>query len=191
MTEEHQNEIIADETLVEPVEDTSLAPVNVDLNEESKAILAQYIKASDETELAKYDYLFNVNHKKKTMMRIDQLNRLQDTLVSEATDRLTSRPGEISNKELFDGMKTIQDLMERGQKQVADIETEKPVNLIQINNINNAEEGSARALSRDSREKVKNAVMGILGSLNMQMPVVTDTEVVETEIVEAEEDGEE
>ena len=104
------------------------------LNDESKALIEQIIAETDEQKVRDLTHLFNANQNKKTMARVNKLSDLLDTITDQALERFTARPDEISNKELFDGLKTVQDLIERGQKQVAGA-GETP--LIQINQQNN------------------------------------------------------
>jgi hypothetical protein len=134
------------------------------LNDESKALLDQLIAETDEQKTRDLTYLFNANQNKKTMVRVNKLSDLLDTITDQALTRFTARPDEISNKELFDGLKIVQDLIERGQKQVSGV-GETP--LIQINQQNNeVNVGSTTStLNRDSRERVKSAVLGILNSI--------------------------
>ena len=149
-------------------EKTTAALVAVDtsnLNAESLDILNQIIAAEDIDKTKDLTYLFNINQNKKTMVRMDKLSGLQDNLVDQFVKRITERPDEISNKELMDGLKLVQDIIERGQKQVAGV-TETP--LIQINqqtNSVNIGENSSNNLNRESREKVKNAVLSLLNKI--------------------------
>jgi len=113
------------------------------------------------------------------MVRVNKLSDLLDTITDQALTRFTSRPDEISNKELFDGLKIVQDLIERGQKQVSGV-NETP--LITVNQQNNEVNigGAGSGLSRDSRERVKSAVLGLLDSLTAkQTEVVADAEIIE------------
>jgi hypothetical protein len=134
------------------------------LNEESKALIDQIIAETDEQKARDLTYLFNANQNKKTMVRVNKLSDLLDTITDQALARFTARPDEISNKELFDGLKVVQDLIERGQKQVSGA-GETP--LIQINQQNNEVNvgRSSNTLNRDSRERVKAAVLGLLDSI--------------------------
>lgn len=146
--------------------ETSLVPLKTfDLNEESKAIIEQIIAEKDEKKSRDLTQLFNANQNKKTMVRVNKLSNLLDTITDQALARFTSRPDEISNKELFDGLKVVQDLIERGQKQVSGA-GETP--LIQVNQQTNEVNigGTASNLNRDSRERVKSAVLDILSSIN-------------------------
>ena len=134
------------------------------LNDESKAIIDQIISESNEQKTRDLMQLFNVNQSKKTMVRVNKLSELLDTMTDQALVRFSSRPDEISNKELFDGLKVVQDLIERGQKQASGA-GETP--LIQINQQNNEVNvgNSMSNLNRDSRERVKSAVLSLLNHI--------------------------
>ena len=179
---------MTDETKVTPEEaqqaedSTDLAVVDniPNLNEESLALINQIIAETDTDKAKDLTYLFNVNQNKKTMIRVNKLSDLLDTITDQALARFTSRPDEISNKELFDGLKVVQDLIERGQKQVSGA-GEMP--LIQFNQqTNEVNIGSSPSnLSRDSRERVKSAVLGLLNNLTAQ-PSNTE-ETIEENII--------
>jgi hypothetical protein len=159
------------------------------LNKESMELINQIIAESDLEKSKDLTYLFNVNQNKKTLIRINKLSDLMDTMTQQALVRFTSRPDEISNKELMDGLKTIQDLIERGQKQAAGVQ-EQPAPLIQINQqTNSVNVGSdAKTLNRDSRERVKNAVMdllkGITSSSGATVNLNQSDEIIDAEVVE-------
>lgn len=155
------------------------------LNEESKALLDKIITETDEQKARDLTYLFNANQNKKTMVRVNKLSDLLDTITDQALTRFTARPDEISNKELFDGLKVVQDLIERGQKQVSGA-GETP--LIQINQQTNEVNvgGAPSTLNRDSRERVKAAVLGLLDSITAKAAsddIVTIDETVGDESI--------
>lgn len=175
MTEEMVN--LASEPEESLPQETSLVEANsASLNEESKALISQIIAETDDKKSKDLMQLFNANQSKKTMVRVNKLSDLLDTITDQALARFTARPDEISNKELFDGLKVVQDLIERGQKQVSNA-GEMP--LIQINQQNNEVNvgGSPSTLNRDSRERVKAAVLGLLDSIatkqETQVEIVT------------------
>jgi hypothetical protein len=145
----------------------------VDLNEESLAIINRLIAETDEKKTQDLTYLFNTNQNKKTMIRVNKLSDLLDTITDQALTRFTTRPDEISNKELFDGLKVVQDLIERGQKQVSNVGATP---LIQVNQQTNEVNigDTTSTLSRDSRERVKTAVLGLLNSLTVTTPQQAD-----------------
>lgn len=171
--------IIIDSEEQENDNKTALVISKPSLNDESLALIEQIIAESDEQKTRDLTYLFNANQNKKTMVRVSKLSDLLDTITDQALTRFTSRPDEISNKELFDGLKIVQDLIERGQKQVSGV-NETP--LIQVNQQTNEVNigGAGSNLSRDSRERVKSAVLGLLDSLTAkQSEVVAEAEIAE------------
>lgn len=173
-------EVTSDDTTTE----TGLATAStVDLNQESLALISQIIAETDEQKTRDLTQLFNANQNKKTMVRVNKLSDLLDTITDQALARFTARPDEISNKELFDGLKVVQDLIERGQKQVSGA-GEMP--LIQVNQQNNEVTigGSPSTLSRDSRERVKSAVLGLLESIASTAQTTTESDVIEVDPVE-------
>lgn len=173
--------------LVDPADaETETAITTIGLNDEAKALIQQIIAEKDEQKARDLTQLFNANQNKKTMVRVDKLSNLLDTITDQALTRFTNRPDEISNKELFDGLKIVQDLIERGQKQVSGA-GETP--LIQVNQQTNEVNigGTSSNLNRESRERVKSAVLSLLDGLTTP-PVVeaTDIDYVEVENTENE-----
>ena len=158
---------------------TELVAVDTsDLNAESLNILNQIIAAEDINKTKDLTYLFNINQNKKTMVRIDSLSNLQDKLVGLLSNRVTERPDEMSNQEVMQALKVVQDIIERGTKQITG-QNEQP--LIQINQQTNSVNvgDEAAGLNRDSRDKVKRAIMSILD--NVKGTTNTDTEIIEAD----------
>lgn len=184
MQEENKDYSAAVEDTSEIVE-TGLVPATPDLNEESLALISQIIAEKDEQKARDLTYLFNANQNKKTMVRVNKLSDLLDTITDQALARFTSRPDEISNKELFDGLKVVQDLIERGQKQVSGA-GETP--LIQVNQQTNEVNigGAPGTLNRDSRERVKSAVLGLLESLATKTNTNEAADVITVDAVDVE-----
>ena len=190
MSDEVKNKNSAEESQTSS-ESGALALINADdLNQESLTLINQIIAEKDIEKTKDLTHLFNINQNKKTMIRIDKLSGLQDNLVDQFVRRIEERPDEISNKELMDGIKIVQDIIERGQKQVESVEQTPLIQFNQQNNSVNIGEGGAQ-LNKESRDRVKNAVLALLGGLKNQ-PVadeVVDAQVVD--ITENEEIGEE
>lgn len=164
---------------------TSMALVNTnDLNRESLELINQIIAESNIEKTKDLTHLFNINQNKKTMIRIDKLSGLQDNLVDQFVKRIAERPDEISNKELMDGLKIVQDIIERGQKQVEGVNETPLIQINQQTNSVNIGDTSHSNLNRDSREKVKNAVLSLLNGLTSKPPVsetVIDAEIIDVE----------
>ena len=185
MSEENKN--IADEAALVISPDISIVPAALpSLSDESLALIERIVAETDEQKTKDLTHLFNVNQNKKTMVRVNKLNDLLDTITDQALTRFTQRPDEISNKELFDGLKIVQDLIERGQKQVS---TPEEMPLIQVNQQTNEVNigGAPSNLNRDSRERVKNAVLGLLSSITA--PVAEEVTIIDNSNSEDEENG--
>ena len=162
-------------------ENATAALVAVDtsnLNAESLDILNQIIEAEDIDKTKDLTYLFNINQNKKTMVRIDSLSNLQDKLVGLLSNRVTERPDEMSNQEVMQALKVVQDIIERGTKQITG-QNDQP--LIQINQQTNSVNvgDEAAGLNRDSRDKVKRAIMSILD--NVKDATDTNAEIIEAD----------
>jgi hypothetical protein len=166
---------------------TALTVVNADdLNRESLTLINQIIAESDIEKTKDLTHLFNINQNKKTMIRIDKLSGLQDHLVDQFARRIAERPDEISNKELMDGIRIVQDIIERGQKQVEGVNQTPLIQFNQQNNsVNIGENG--QQLNKESRDRVKNAVLSLLSGLSkpVSSDVIVDSplDVTETEEV--------
>ena len=169
----------------------SVGPIK--LNAESAALIEKIIAETDEQKSKELTQLFNANQNKKTMIRVNKLSDLLDTITDQALTRFTQRPDEISNKELFDGLKIVQDLIERGQKQVSNAGEAPLIQFNQQNNEVNLGGTSVNNLNRDSRERVKSAVLSLLAGISnaqeVPEPVPETCEVTEAEPINTEDDN--
>ena len=181
---------LEEEGTQESASSTALTAVNAeDLNKESLTLINQIIAESDIEKTKDLTHLFNINQNKKTMVRIDKLSGLQDHLVDQFAKRVAERPDEISNKELMDGIRIVQDIIERGQKQVEEVEQTPLIQFNQQNNSVNIGEDSTR-LSKESRDRVKNAVLSLLSGLNKPVPADPGIEdPIATDLTETEDAG--
>lgn len=192
MIDEVKDVTSADETQASS-ESGALTLVNTnDLNNESLILINQIIAEKDLEKTKDLTHLFNINQNKKTMIRIDKLSGLQDDLVDQFARRIAERPNEISNKELMDGIKIVQDIIERGQKQVEGVQQTPFIQFNQQNNSVNIGEGMPQ-LSKESRDKVKNVVLNLLNGLNKPTPVEMAQEdtPIAVEVIENIDPGEE
>lgn len=149
------------------------------LNAESLALIAQIVDEQNLERTKDLTHLFNVNQNKKTMIRVNKLSDLMDVITDQAVARFTNRPDEISNQDLMNSLKTVQDLIERGTKQASGVQDTPLIQINQqTNEVNVGDTGIN--LGRDSRERVKNAVGALLSNLLAQQQA-TD-EVVYTDV---------
>lgn len=140
---------------------TALATLDTaSLQVEAEKILNELITETDINKTKDLTYLFNLNQNKKTMVRVSKQSELLDILTDATIRRVKDKPDNLSNDDLNKLMKTVADLIEKGQNQ---INREDPAPMIQINQQNNEVNMDGKpGLNRDSREKVKNAVMALL-----------------------------
>ena len=101
--------------------------------------------------------LFNINIKKKDIIRTSKLNELQDRVYEQLDKRLTTNADEFSNKDLLDYFKVIQETINKSDVNSEDVITPK----IQLNQ-NNLNINMGPVLNRDSRQNVLDAVKKIL-----------------------------
>lgn len=112
----------------------------------------------EETDLDKLDDLvdlFNINLKKKDIIRAGRLNDLQDKITDQINSRIDKNSDQFSNKDLLDYFKTIQDTISKSSVDISDLN----IPTIQINQVNIENE---TRLSSESRRKVLDAVNAIL-----------------------------
>ena len=97
-----------------------------------------------------------------------------DTITDQAITRFTTRPDQISNKELLDGLKVVSDMIDKGRAQISTETNNTP--LIQINQQNNEVTVKETTLDRASRDRVAQTVMNILNEINK--PKVVDSQIM-------------
>jgi len=166
---------------------TALTVSREDLNKESLELINKIIASQNVEETRDLTYLFNINQNKKTMVRVNKMNDLLDALVDEATKRVVDHPDEITTTEIMSILKTTNDLIEKGQSQVNGTNENTP--LIQINQQNNevhVGDSNASNLNRESRERVKNFVLNLIGDVKKQQET-SNAEVVD--VIEGEENN--
>lgn len=171
--------------IVSPGKETKAETVNalveidtLGLNAESLDLLNQLIAEQDVNKAKDLTYLFNINQNKKTMVRLDRLSGLQDKLVGLLFKRVEERPDEVSTQEVMQALKIVQDIMDRGLKQVTGTDQAPLIQINQQDNSVNVGKGITNA-PRESRERVKNAVLNLLDSLQAPQKQEVEDDVVD------------
>ena len=184
-TKDNQDEVfISEETSLAPISETSLETIKANLSIESQRLIGELTLEKDKQKMQAIEQQFNEIQRKKQLARISKLSDVQDMLTDQFYQRISQRPDEISNKEMLDGMKVVQDLMEKNQKH-AEVAEEIP----QLIQINQTEVNVGSNLNRDSRERVKNAVLGLLSSINNAQQAPEEPTIIETDFVSEEEEN--
>lgn len=139
-----------------------------------KELESRLMEESDTEELKKIINLFNLNIKKKDILRAGKLSELQDNVVNEMILRIEQAPGAISNDSLINFYKTVQSTIDKSDRSLNDIDTSS----IQINqqqiNLNVTPE-----LDTGSKMRIAEAVKSVLEKINK-------TKEQEVEVIDAE-----
>jgi hypothetical protein len=184
MIEETKDTQISEEASLVPISEVDLEEARANLRTESQRLIGELTLEKDKQKMQAIEQQFNDIQRKKQLARISKLSDVQDMLTDQFYQRISQRPDEISNKEMLDGMKVVQDLMEKNQKRAEVIEE-----IPQLIQINQTEVNVGNTLNRDSRERVKNAVLGILDSINKVQPAPVESDLIEADFsIKEEED---
>lgn len=157
-------------------EDKELVPVSLDtpIEELNERIL-------NETDIEQFDKIksiFDLNIKKKEIVRLSKLSDLQDLTIEEMSNRLKKKSGEFSNQDLIGYFKTIQETINKSDTSLdnLDVASIKVVqNQLNIN-LNDCED----ELDREGKNRVIEAIRSIL---NKSAEKVINPETIDAEII--------
>lgn len=116
---------------------------------------------NDPEELKELIDMFNLNMKKKDIIRSAKLSEVQDKIVDQMSKRIENRPDEFSNADLLNYHKVVQDTISKSDNSLDSVN----VPSIQVNqqiNLNNAETDS---FDKESRQRILDAVNSVLASI--------------------------
>lgn len=149
------------------------------------------IKETDIDELKNVINLFNLNIKKKDIIRTNKLSNLQDLVTEQMSERIEKNAGAFSNKDLLDYFKIIQESINKADNSLDSVDTPA----IQFNQqvVNVGVDSNKQELDKDSRDRVADAVNAILAKIK-QPPqhelLQQEEEIIEAEYTELEESQE-
>lgn len=136
-----------------------------------------------ETNIEEFDKIksiFDLNIKKKEILRLSKLNDLQDLTIEEMSKRLSKKSGEFSNQDLIGYFKTIQETINKSDTSLDNVDVAS-IKVIQnqLNiNVNKEEE-----LDRESKTKVIEAIRSIL---NKSINNIPEENIIDIEIENSE-----
>lgn len=157
-------------------EDKELVPVSLDtpIEELNERIL-------NETDIEQFDKIksiFDLNIKKKEIVRLSKLSDLQDLTIEEMSNRLKKKSGEFSNQDLIGYFKTIQETINKSDTSLDNLDVAS-IKVIQnqLNiNLNDCED----ELDREGKNRVIEAIRSIL---NKSAEKIIDPETIDAEII--------
>lgn len=148
------------------------------LEEQEEEIINQIIEADTKQELEAQFDLFNMNQSKKNALRIIKLQTLLEKVEDQAIERFERRPDQVSNRELLDYMQVVSSQIDRSQKSVDSLYDRPVIKAIQKNNTEVNINVGSDVLDRDSKEKVIDAVQGLLKQIMNPQPKVEEPVVI-------------
>lgn len=159
-------------------EGTNLTPITLEtpMDELNDRILNE----TDIEQLDKIKNIFDLNIKKKEILRLSRLSDLQDLTVEEMSNRLQKRSGEFSNQDLIGYFKTIQDTISRSDTSLDNVDT---ASIKVIQNQLNINVNDENQLSRESKAKVVEAIRSILNKTENVIDVETTHSEVDDDSV--------
>lgn len=116
---------------------------------------------SDPAKIKNITELFNINQSKKDMLRLERYNTLIDSITAQMQARILAKPDEFSNKDLIDYLNAANSSIERAKKSAQAIDSTPSVQINQVNI-----ESKSTNMSRESREKITQAIMSILNKVD-------------------------
>lgn len=146
----------------------------------SSDLIDKMMQETDLDEFNKIKALFDLNMKKKDLIRVNKLNELQDKAVNEMSARLELRSGEFNNKDLLEYFKTIQEVISKTDTNLDNIDVSK-IKIIQ-NQYNIALHPEEAPLTKESRDKILSAVQSILSDDTIEnSEIIQDVDFEEIE----------
>ena len=145
-----------------------MVPENVSLTTDPKDMIDPILKETDMDNLNDMIKLFNLNLKKRNLIRSSKLSEVQDKVVNQIAARVEDRPDNFSNDDLLKYYKTIQDTLNKADMSLDHME----VPTIQVNQQINV----GTEFDRESRRRILDTVNQILKSANNTSEVVIDVE---------------
>lgn len=145
------------------------------LAKEGNDLTNQIINETDTSKLNDLTKLFELNRKKKDIARANKLSNLLTMIDDEIVNRVATTPDLIKDQDLVKYMQSAQDAISAG----SDAGTQ--ITQININQTNEVNVNNTPQLSRESRQRVLNAVQEILGNINKQTDDIVDVEVEKKE----------
>lgn len=133
-----------------------MIPENLSLTTPPDDMLDSIMKEEDLDNLKDIIKLFNLNMKKRDILRSSKLSEVQDKVVEQIAARVEDRPDNFSNDDLLKYYKTIQDTIAKTDTSLDKLETPT----IQVNQQINV----GTEFNTESRKRILDTVNQILKS---------------------------
>ena len=131
------------------------------LQNKTDELVNQILAEDDVNKVKDLTHLFNVACVKKDIIRVKTLDNLYDTVISKVAERFEKRPDEFSNSDLISYLQVTQNALDKAKKSASRVD-ETPAIVQQQNNQVNINIGDSEKLTRESRDKVIDAIDAFL-----------------------------
>lgn len=131
------------------------------LQTKTDELVNQILAEDDVNKVKDLTHLFNVACVKKDIIRVKTLDNLYDTVISKVAERFEKRPDEFSNSDLISYLQATQNALDKAKKSASSVD-ETPAIVQQQNNQVNINIGDSEKLTRESRDKVIDAIDAFL-----------------------------
>ena len=154
-----------------------MVPEKVSLTTAPEDMVDSILEETDIDDLNDIIKLFNINLKKRNLIRSSKLSEVQDKVVEQIASRVEDRPDNFSNDDLLKYYKTIQDTLNRADSSLDDME----VPTIQVNQQINV---GTNEFDRDSRKRILDTVNQILKTAKDTSSTVEEVIDVDSEVID-------
>ena len=154
----------------------------IPLDESTNKLAQDIINEQDIESVKNLTHLFNLNQAKKNVLRILKLNNLLDKVQDHMIERFEKKPGEFSTTDLFNYMQVTQSAIDRANKSLNMVDETPAITMNQVNVTINED----NVLSRESRDKVTEAINNIMKKLKLSEQEEVVEMVVEDTPIEQE-----
>lgn len=162
-------------------ENTNLtAPLDlVPLDAQTRDIAQQILDESDVDKVKDLTTLFNLNARKRNVMRIIKMNQLLDRVTDAVVERFDKTPANFSNEDLIKYMQVTEASIEKANKQLNLVDETPAIQLQQNNQVN---VNIIDTLDRDSRERVADAIKAVLAKAAGNTPIMVEGVVTDEDV---------
>ena len=136
---------------------SNLSPESLDTR--SADIAQKILNAETLEETKDLTALFNLNDRKRNVLRIMKMNNLLDDVTEKIIERFEKRPDNFTNEDLLKFMQATENSIDRANKKLNLVDETPAIQLIQNNQVN---VNTVNGLDRESRLKVTETVQEIL-----------------------------
>lgn len=136
----------------------------------SKDQQLQLRDANDKDDIEQILNIFNLNLKKKELLRLSKLSNLQDSITDQVEQRLSKHADEFSNKDLIDYFKAFQDTITKTNKSADEI----PVVQITQNQLNINVQPE---FNQDERQRILNTVRQIIAQSSKENQIANNDQL--------------